>query len=189
MAYRRLYIAINIKHIAILTKIQQWLIYFTSNHSCHDVLCGFAASPHPKAPQLVREKQFKHIHKQFYTALCFSWTAVIGLLTLNLMLYSQLKRLSALLCEINAPQYLLRIWDTESHLWLSSSSTLEIIPLNSSQRSWMVLALLCSLLEINSSPLAVSQTALKRRLCPKETQRSSILSSEPQTILQITFQW
>lgn len=53
----------------------------------------------------------------------------------------------------------------------------------------MVLALLCSLLEINSSPLAVSQTALKQRLCPKETRRSSILSSEPQTNLQITFLW
>lgn len=53
----------------------------------------------------------------------------------------------------------------------------------------MVLALLCSLLEINSSPLAVSQTALKQRQRPKETRRSSILSSEPQTNRRITFQW
>lgn len=145
--------------------------------------------PHPEAPQLVRKKPFKHIHKQFNAGLCFSGTAAISLLTLNPMLSPPLKRLPALLCEINSPQYLLRIWDAESHLWLSSSSSLEIILLNSSQRSWMVLALLCSLLEINSSPLAVSQTALKQRLCPKETRRSSILSSEPQTNHQITFQW
>lgn len=143
---------------------------------------------HPEAPRPVRGKQFKHIRQQFSAVLCFSWTAAIGLLTPNLMLSPQLKRLSALLCEINSPQYLLGIWDTESHLWLSSSSSLEIIPLNSSQRSWMVLAVFCSLQEINSSPLAVSQTALKQRLCPKDTPCPSIPSSEPQTNLQITFQ-
>lgn len=142
-------------------------------------------TPHPEAPQRVRGKS-NLSHKQQKAVLCFSWTAAISLLTLNPMLSPEQKRLSALLCEINSPQYLPGISDTPSHLWLSSSSSLEIIPLNSSQRSGKVLALLCSLLEINSSPLAVSQTALKQRRCPKETRRSSILSSEPHNNLQIT---
>lgn len=50
-----------------------------------------------------------------------------------------------------------------------------------------LLSLLRSLLEINSSPLAVSQTALKQSRRPTETRTSSILSPELQTNLQITF--
>lgn len=134
--------------------------YFIGGRSFNVALRSFEQT----SPQPIRTKN--------NATLCFGGAAASSSLTLNLM-RSPVKPLplsissgsetARLICDCR-PQALS-----------------EIIPLNSSRRSAMASALLCSLLEINSSPLAVSQTALKRRRCPKETRRSSIPSSAPRT--------